>query len=266
MPNTARRLLAVAATTLLTAVLFTAVTFVTEAWAADPELPAPIAQLTDHGISDIKRFDAPGELQGFAGRANGHRLALYLTPDKQHVIVGNMFDADGQNQTKSKLKQVLGQDTGDNTWQQLEDSHWIGDGNSEAPITVYEFVDPNCPYCHKFYEQSRPWVKNDQVEIRHILVAVLKPSSQSKAAAILQADKPARAFAQHENQYASGGIEPADTIKASTKKAIAQNTRLMSRLKIRGTPGLVYKDDSGDIQIKQGLPGSSALKKIFGPK
>lgn len=234
--------------------------------AAVDSLPAPIAKLADQGLTIVKQFDAPGELSGYAARVRGNRLALYLTPDGQHVIVGSLFDADGTNLTRRKLKAILGSSGISKPWKKLAASQWIGSGNPDAPVTVYEFVDPNCPYCHQFFEATRKWVKSGRVQIRHILVAILKPSSFGKAAAILQAEDPEAAFKRHQHHYPSGGIDPAGTIKPSTKKAIAANTRLMSQLEIRGTPGIVYRGDSGDLHIIQGLPDKTGLKKIMEPE
>jgi hypothetical protein len=62
---------------------------------------------------------------------------------------------------------------------------WIAEGN--GPRLVYIFFDPNCPFCHKLYQEARPWVGRDGLQLRWIPVGILMPSSAGKAAAILEA-------------------------------------------------------------------------------
>ncbi len=42
-------------------------------------------------------------------------------------------------------------------WQRMEQSHWLLDGKKDAPVIVYVFADPFCPYCKQFWQQARPW-------------------------------------------------------------------------------------------------------------
>lgn len=64
---------------------------------------------------------------------------------------------------------------------------WILDGKKEAPVIVYVFADPFCPYCKQFWQKARPWVDSGKVQLRTILVGVIKPESPATAAAILAA-------------------------------------------------------------------------------
>lgn len=54
---------------------------------------------------------------------------------------------------------------------------------ARKPI-LYVFMDPNCKFCHRFYEQVMPLVRKNAVQIRAIMVGFVKPSSLGKAAAI----------------------------------------------------------------------------------
>ncbi len=62
----------------------------------------------------------------------------------------------------------------------------------EAPIILYVFADPFCPYCLQFWQQARPWVESGKVQIRTLLVGVIKPESPATAAAILATQDPAK--------------------------------------------------------------------------
>lgn len=228
--------------------------------------PAPIQKMADRGLKIVKSFDAPGGLTGYAARAGHTPVALYLTPDGKHVVVGKMLDENGNNVSQKALDAAINKPDKNSTWQQLESTTWIADGADDAPRKIYVFIDPNCPFCHHFYEDARPWVKAGKVQLRTILVGVLKPSSPGKAAALLSAKDPVAAYRQHEAHYSSGGIKPLDDIPSRLSDKITTNNALMTSLNIRGTPGIVSRDSDGKIHVHQGVPQDDTLTDILGPK
>lgn len=240
--------------------LLTATAAVAQPW------PAPIRQIEDKGVTIVKQFDAPGGMTGYAARAGSRPISLYLTPDGEHVIIGTMLDAQGKNLSKPALDAAITLPDRQAAWPLLEKANWIADGKDNAPRTLYVFTDPNCPYCHKFYEAARPWVKAGKVQLRHIPVGILKPTSPDKAAALLAADDPEKAMARHEANYRSGGIAPMEDVPEALQQKVAANNLLMSDLGIQGTPGIFYKDADGNIQVKQGVPQGALLKQVMGPK
>src|SRR2546429_3515415 len=54
--------------------------------------------------------------------------------------------------------------------------------------------------CHKFWEAARPWVDAGKVQLRHILVGVIRDDSPAKAAAILQAPDRAAALMEQDRK------------------------------------------------------------------
>ena len=52
--------------------------------------PAPIQRLADQGVTVIKKIDAPEGMTGYAAKAGQRPVALYLTPDGKHVIIGTL--------------------------------------------------------------------------------------------------------------------------------------------------------------------------------
>lgn len=228
--------------------------------------PAPIKALEAHGIEVIGSFDAPGGLTGYAAVLEQQPISLYLTADGMHVIVGPMFDNKGSNVSEEPLDRLVSKPLTDKTWKQLESSTWIADGSKKAPRVVYVFTDPNCPYCHKFWNDARPWVKADKVQLRHVLVGILGPTSPGKAAALLMDKDPVAALSQHELQQTSGGLKPVNPIPAAVRAQLDANYRLMEQLGSSATPTIFYKDASGRLQKMQGAPSAEALSKILGPR
>ena len=109
-------------------------------------------------------------------------------------------------------------------------------------------------------------MESGRVQLRHIPVGILKPTSAGKAAALLAADDPEKAMARHEANYRSGGIAPMDNVPEALQQKVAANNVLMSDLGIQGTPGIFYKDAKSTIQVRQGVPQGELLKQVMGPR
>lgn len=228
--------------------------------------PAPIKALEAHGIEVIGSFEAPGGLTGYAGVIRQQPIPLYLTPDGRQVIVGPMFDGKGANLSDEPLDRLVGKPMTDKAWQQLESSAWIADGSKSAPRVVYAFTDPNCPYCSKFWNDARPWVNSGKVQVRHVMVGIIGPTSPGKAAALLTAKDPQAALAQHEQQRSKGGLKPLSSIPKEVQAQLEANQKLMQQLGSSATPTIFHKDADGKLQKTQGAPSAEKLISILGPR
>ncbi|MHB8951082.1 MAG: thiol:disulfide interchange protein DsbG [Rhodoferax sp.] len=227
--------------------------------------PAPIKALEAQGVEVMGTFKAPGGLTGYAGLARQQPLAIYVTPDGEQAIVGTMIDAKGVELSEEPLNRLVNKPLTERTWKQLEASAWIADGAKSAPRVIYTFTDPNCPYCNKFWNDARPWVKAGKVQIRHVMVAILGPTSPGKAAALLSAPDPQAALTQHE-QKQGGGAKPLAQIPPKVSAQLDANYKLMQQLGFAATPTILYKDDDGYLKGMQGAPSADMLNQILGPR
>ena len=84
-----------------------------------------------------------------------------------------------------------------------QDSYWkdigqrldyIQEGH-KGPV-IYDFFDPNCPYCHSMYDEEQALIQAGKLTVRYVPVAYLMPSSTPEAAALLQSPHPVFAL-QH---------------------------------------------------------------------
>lgn len=248
----------------IVAVTITALWATLPAHAADDSTPAPIAALEQQGLNMLGQFDAPNGLTGYAARYQGRSIAVYLTPDREHAVIGTLIDAQGRDLSSQPLQRLVGQQQYQDIWPKLEDSDWVADGSDQAERVIYMFTDPNCPYCHQFWQAARPWVKAGRVQIRHVLVGILKPSSQAKAAAILSADDPSVALARGERNYDSGGVAPLKNVSDAQAEKVNANSQLMQSFGLFATPAIVYHDSDGAVAVKQGLPRGAELKQVMG--
>ena len=228
--------------------------------------PAPIKALEAQGVEVIGTFAAPGGLTGYAGIVQQRPLAIYLTADGKQAIVGSMVDAKGTDLSQEPLNRLVSKPMTAKIWTQLEASTWIIDGAKNAPRVIYTFTDPNCPYCNKFWNDARPWIKAGKVQLRHVMVAILGPTSPGKAAALLSAQDPQAALVQHEQQSGSGGVKPLAQISTKVRGQLDGNQKLMQQLGFEATPTILYKDADGKLQTSQGAPSAEMLSKILGPR
>ncbi|WP_034303603.1 thiol:disulfide interchange protein DsbG [Herbaspirillum sp. RV1423] len=243
--------------------------------------PAPLRALEKQGLVVVGTFPSPGGLTAWAGYMNQEPVALYATPDGKHVIVGTLVDGDGKDVNRSVLEKTVSAPMTDRVWGQLQNSHWVADGSDKAPRTVYVFTDLNCPYCNKLWSDARPWVDAGKVQLRHVIVGILTPTSPGKGAALLADKNPAATLAAYERaqlsaaakSLASGhprplsdeGIKPLSAIPPTVQAQLDGNVKLMSNLGMRATPAVVWRDAKGVVQMRTGVP-SQALSEIMGPR
>lgn len=128
------------------------------------------------------------------------------------------------------------------------------------------FMDPNCIWCHRFYDKALPLIHEGKLHLRVVLVGFLKPTSAAKAATVLMAKHPAHALAFDESHFnvttEEGGIYPADNAPASIRRAVAHNTQLLIRTGEEATPTLLYLTRQKQWKIQHGL-GPHGLHKIM---
>ncbi|WP_163576874.1 thiol:disulfide interchange protein DsbG [Halomonas faecis] len=227
---------------------------------AEEDWPAPVQALTEQGLTIHGRFEAPDGLTGFAASYQGGEVAIYLTPDGEHAIVGTLVDAEGNDLSDAALDEWVRAPQDAALWEKLEASHWIVDGDDDAQRVLYTFTDPNCPYCKQFWDDTRPWVAAGEVQLRHIMVGILAPDSPAKAASLLGADDPAAALAAHSEGDApiEAAAQPRDI-----EDRIYRNNQLFDELNLLATPTTLYKDGDRVVRL-EGVPDEEKLVQAMG--
>lgn len=230
---------------------------VSNAWAQ--QYPAPIERLQQDGLEVVESFKAPGGTVGYIGRYAGKPVEMYVTPDGGHVVIGTMIDARAEPVARERLSRLPSTSF---TWESLQASHWVSEGNADAKRIVYVFSDPNCPYCERFRQAAQPYLAKGNVQLRHILVGLLHPSSAEKAAQVLTAKDPAAALTQLAQKNPAGRLKDVPDLKdviGEVHQQIAENTQFMRAHQVFATPTVLYKDRNGVLQQVQGLPSNSVM-------
>lgn len=227
--------------------------------------PPALKALEDQGLTVMQEFEVGGGLRAFAAVAGDSPITVYITSDG-NAIVGTRLNAKGEPLDEATLNELAAKPISDRQWAQLQSATSVPDGKANAPRIVYAFTDANCPYCHRFWEASRPWVDAGKVQIQHIMVGIIKQDSPAKAAAILGAADPSVALLENERKYAQGGITPAKSVPANIRTTLDDNQMLMLSMGFRGTPGIIVRGPDGVLKKYNGMPQGPQLAEVLGPR
>jgi len=104
------------------------------------------------------------------------------------------------------------------------------------------------------------------VQLRHIMVGIIRADSPGKSAALLAAKDPAKALQQHEKAGKASSLKALDKIPENVQKQLDSNLALMEELGLAATPAIFYLDEQGRLQSQQGAPRPETLGKILGKR
>ncbi|MBA4741969.1 MAG: thiol:disulfide interchange protein DsbG [Azoarcus sp.] len=250
----------------LSALLGTIVVLGAVVHAAEPDRPVVLDALQSQGLTVMAEFPLEGtDLRGFAALAHQRPIAVYVASDGS-AIVGTRVDRDAQIVDEALLEELVTRPMGEQMWAQLEAVTWVRDGREDAPRVVYAFSDPNCPFCNRFWHAARPWVDSGRVQLRHVLVGMLRKDSANKAAAILSANDPEAALTENETRFSEGGIQPVASVSDEIAGVLEANQALMIELGFRGTPAVVFRDNADFVRHIGGMPTADRLEAVMGPR
>lgn len=234
--------------------------FLVPSMAFSESYPDSVQTLIDDGLTIEASFEAPGGLKGFVGRRGGRSVSLYLMPDGEHVVVGRMVDGFGQDLSSDHIRRWLPDPDLTGAWQRLANAAWISEGPVDATRIVYVFSDPNCGYCLVFRDKAQTYL-NRGIELRHIMVGIIQPSSLAKAASVIGAEDPVSKLEFHDSQFPRDWLESDDNVPTDLRAKVQRNNRLMESLSAAATPSVFYRDSEGKVRKIVGLPDDSALSE-----
>lgn len=245
---------------------FTAVLIGTAAIAAQ-QTPTVLDRAVGAGVKVVKQFPAASGLTGWVLSQGGRHSLVYTTADGKTLVAGALIDERGQNLSAQHEDMYIPKPDFAAAFAQLEKSAFIAEGSIKSPKSViYVFVDPNCPYCHFMWRAVQPY-EAAGLQVRWIPVATLGPTSMPKAIEVLAAADKTAAFRRMEQNHG----KPWTPVTGMTEQghpsvaaAIRRNGEVMEGFGIAGTPGVVWRDKQGKVQVKSGMPRLSELPFITG--
>jgi len=231
-----------------------------------------LVAVVTHGQGKVKKvFPGPGGLTAVSVELDGHPNIVYVTPDGKNLILAQaILNEEGKNLIKEdaieagllpkpKPAAQIAKDVSSSA-----KSFVVGKSGPE----IIAFVDPNCIFCHKFYEDAKPLIAEGKLRVRYVVVAFLKPSSLPKAEAILSAKDPAQAMAENEKGFdeetEEGGITALPDANSKVAAAVENNTQLLVDTGEEATPTILYCNRAKQPVLVHGMPGTAAdlIQKI----
>lgn len=168
----------------------------------------------------------------------------YATADGKYLILGNVVDVESKrNLTSARMAKLL-----EVKWDSLPFSQAIkivkGDGSRKLAV----FSDPDCPYCRRFENEL---TKVDNVTIYTFLMPIesLHPAAVNIAKQIWCEKDQVGAW----HDYMLRGVKP--KAAATCKNPVDQNMALGDKLKMSGTPTLIFENG-------QRVPGMVPADKL----
>lgn len=204
----------------------------------------------------------PG-LTGYVVLEGGEYQVVY--GEGGYLLVGRLLSPAGVDLTARYQQQYVPRPNVAAVVARVENAgHLIVEGSSKAPV-LYVFADPNCIYCHRFYEAAEPLVQVGALQLRWVLVGFLKSTSAGRAAAILSAPDPARALHANEDGFnvraEAGATRPLPNVGVALKALLKLHLEQMGAVGGNGTPTLIYRTASGGWAAQVGVPSDGWLDR-----
>lgn len=229
--------------------------------------PKAIAHAVKSGVKVVKSFPAASGLTGWVLSQGGRHSIVYTTADKKTLLAGALVDENGDNLSAKYEEKYVPKPDLAGLYKGLEKSSHVVEGTLKNPTSImYVFVDANCPFCHYTWQALQPYEKVG-LQVRWILVDTLGPTSLPKAIEVMAATDKTAAFRKMELNHGKAWTAPAHASAAArpaVAAAIKHNNALMGQFGIGGTPGVIWKDKEGKIQVKAGMPRLSELPAMTG--
>lgn len=228
------------------------------------EYPPAIKDAVDAGMQVVKSFPAPSGLTGWVMSQGGDHSIVYTTADRKTLLVGTIIGTKGQNLSALHQEEFIPKPDLSGPYAKLEKASYVVEGQAANPKSlIYVFVDPNCPFCHMLWRALQPYEKAG-LQVRWLLVDTLGPTSMPKAVEVLAAPDKAAAFRKMEDNYGKPWNPAGISAESHPEivEGIRKNSEMLSGFALGGTPGIVWKDADGKVNVKAGMPRLAELPGI----
>lgn len=221
-------------------------------------------------VTDI--FSAPDGSTGIVIQSGEGKFIGWMVDNIDAVWVGAKFDTKGTNMTQEEML-ARGYAKAVNAPSTPESSQAAGTGNKQAGALLQAvdqsagfiegtagpiwtaYIDANCTFCNQLWRNLREPLASGQIRVRWAPVAVLAPSSTSKAATLMQSDNPLRLLAEHGVQ---GSPIAESTITSLNQNKLDANNAMLRALnpgKAPATPTIVIPMQPGTApMVVTGIP------------
>ena len=260
----------------------------------DPTMNRVLADFMKTGVKVYFMGTQLGLNGWFLIKGNEVQIA-YTTPDNQNLVVGVLFNAQGDNVSSQQVKTLYDSNkefsvllANVNAQQSVPGMGGastpgvmpsIGNSSIVPPASpgerliqalqgaagvnvgasmapkLFMVVDPNCPHCQATWRALRNAVFGGKLQVRLVPIGPVTPDSERAAAQFLHSADPLNSW----DKYITGDqSQLAGTPDASSLAEVRGNRALIESWHIQTTPYMVYRSKDGQVKIVQGEPDQAA--------
>jgi thiol:disulfide interchange protein DsbG len=233
-------------------------------------------------------------LDGWLIVKDGGMQIVYSAADKKNVIIGAMFDENGEDVTSAQVKKLMDSNKdlsammlgaaqeqqainqvgtpaagtpvtsstmpsvtvspGERLYQELSAATGVTLGTATPKLLM--IMDPNCPHCQATWRNLRDAVFKKTLQVRLIPIAAADSDNERAAGQLLHAADPLNAWDKYVGADKGQGdkTQLAGTPDQTTITALRANHTLIDNWHIDQTPYLVYRGKDGKVKIVVGEP------------
>lgn len=230
-----------------------------------------IGQLTFAANGNLTPLSTQHGLDGVFVRSGARFQVFYITPDKERVIPGVMWDAAGKDLTREQVANVPGAIptvvVGDVASAKtdakpvapsiaalplVQKAHYGTVGSAWAPH-LWMLIDPQCVYSVRAYQMLHPFVEAGKVQLSVIPLSVLdyEDKGQSTKSALALLSKPGEQLVP---SWQAGRVNDPPIPEAAAR--LQANMAIAQALGLQGTPTLIWTKADGTEGRIDGVPTS----------
>ena len=205
-------------------------------------------------------------LRGLYVRSGPQFQVFYLTPDRERLIPGVLWDAAGKDLTKGQVANIPGAIptvvVGDGGPRQatvagaalplMEKAHAGTVGPADAPH-LWMLIDPQCIYSVRAYQALQPYVASGRLQLTVVPLSVLdyEDQGQSTRSALALLSKPAD---QMVAAWQAGSVAGPPSPEAAER--LRANMAVSQAVNLQGTPTFFWRKPDGGEGRLDGMPSS----------
>ena len=227
--------------------------------------PTQLQTIANGNITDLS---VEHGLPGFFVRSGPQFQVFYMTPDKERLIPGVMWDAAGKNITRKQIADipgavptvVVGGETGQSSSTErlvaalplLRKAFFGTTGPASAPH-LFMLVDPQCIYSIRALQMLQPYVAAARLQVLVIPLSVLdqEDQGQSTRSALALFSKPAGELV---SAWRIGSVN--DTPSPEAAERLRANMAIAQAIGLKGTPTFIWRKSDGAEGRIDGIPMS----------
>ncbi|POB47293.1 thioredoxin fold domain-containing protein [Vibrio vulnificus] len=224
--------------------------------AQQPQMPQVLIEAQEKGyftIIDSTPVEEYPDLRAVLTRTANGQFNLYWVNEKQNYVnVGALIQGDGiniANKYTEKLKPSIGE-----AFKEIHNGGLIlgNDVTTNDDGVMYVFVEPHCGYCKRLERNLEPYIEKG-LNVRYIPLSWMSPNTPDIIATIAKSDDKVEAMSQALRSQLKITTSSDQQIMAGLNK----NSSIMRAVGLTGTPGVVYKNESGKYTLTGGLDGKN---------